>query len=135
MHMNPRPRMATFRGHMKMETKQAKSRQDTQKQELTPDYLHLCTREEGAGMRGQHREKQEQLRHTGQEKKHHSQVGDEACAFTRVRAKGRVFLSAGETQRPREGQRLSTLSSRPPQRELSSERLPNAGHSKKDGRF
>lgn len=35
---------------MKMETKQAKSRQDTQKQELTPNYLHLCTRKKGAGM-------------------------------------------------------------------------------------
>ena len=52
-----------------MKTQQAKSEQDTQKQKLTPNYLHLCTRKKGARMRGQHREKQEQFRQTGKENK------------------------------------------------------------------
>lgn len=69
---------------MKMETKQAKSRQGTQKQELTPNYLHLCTRKKGARMRGQHRERQRTIktnRKREKKNKHHLQVGDEACTF------------------------------------------------------
>lgn len=86
-----------------METKQAKSRQDTQKQELTPNYLHLCTRKKGTRMRGQHREKQEQLRQTGKENKHHLQVAMEHALSPGVKAQGRVFLSSGEEpQAPRD---------------------------------
>lgn len=37
---------------MVMGTRQAKSSQDTQNQELTPNYLHLCITKKGARMRG-----------------------------------------------------------------------------------
>lgn len=81
MYMTPHPSIATFHETNEDGNKAGKSKQDTQKQELTPNYLHLCTRKKGARMRGQHREKQEQLRQTGKEKKHHLQVSDEACTF------------------------------------------------------
>ena len=69
MQMIPQPSIATFHETNEDGDKAGKSRQETQKQELTPNYLHLCTRKKGARMRGQHREKQEQLRQTGKEKK------------------------------------------------------------------
>lgn len=83
MYMIPHPSIPTFHETNEDGNKAGKSRQDTRKQELTPNYLHLCTRKKGATMRGQHRERQEQLRQTGKEKKkkHHLQVGDEACTF------------------------------------------------------
>lgn len=68
MYMTPHPVLEHSMKQMKMGAKQAISRQDIQKQELTPNYLHLCIRKKGARMRGQHRKKQEQLRQIGKEK-------------------------------------------------------------------
>lgn len=96
MYMIPHPSIPTFHETNEDGNKAGKSRQDTQKQELTPNYLHLCTRKKGATMRGQHRERQEQLRQTGKEKKKNITCRSvmKYALFIKSQSKGQsVFLS------------------------------------------
>lgn len=68
MYMTPHPSIATFHETNEDENKAGNKQTETQKTELTPNCLHLCIRKKGTKMKGQHREKQEQLRQTGKER-------------------------------------------------------------------
>lgn len=68
MYMTSHPSIVTFHETNEDGNKAGHTQKDRQKQELTPNYLHLCIRKKGARMGGEHREKQEQLRQTGKQK-------------------------------------------------------------------
>lgn len=87
----------TFHERYENGQKQAISRHYTEKQKLTPNYLHLCIRKKGETIKGKERERSQEIktrREKKKRKKHHSQVEDEACTFhQRIKVKDRILIS------------------------------------------
>lgn len=90
LHQSP-----TFHERYENGKKQAISRHYTEKQKLTPNYLHLCIRKKGERIKGKERERSQEIKTRGEKKeKRHSQVEDEACTFhQRIKVKDRILIS------------------------------------------